>query len=156
LRRILLSVISLCLCAIAQDQIQAERLKLAGLKAPVEVVRDRYGVAHIYATNGDDLFFAQGYVAASDRLFQMELWKRVGQGRLAEVLGREFVERDRMARLLRYRGNMDAEYTSYATDTRQILTSFVVASFLRSSNWPASCPRNGDLRIAFRAWPHMR
>ena len=62
-------------------------LKVAGLERPVNVLRDRWGVAHIYAQNQHDLFFAQGYVAAQDRLFQMELWKRSGQGRLAEVLG---------------------------------------------------------------------
>ena len=62
-------------------------LKMPGLEHPVNVLRDRWGVAHIYAQNQHDLFFAQGFVAAQDRLFQMELWKRSGQGRLAEVLG---------------------------------------------------------------------
>src|ERR1041384_7327983 len=51
-------------------------LRLAGLQQPVTVLRDRWGVSHIFAKNQHDLFFAQGYVAASDRLFQMELWKR--------------------------------------------------------------------------------
>ena len=62
-------------------------MKVGGLKQPVNVLRDRWGVAHIYARNQSDLFFAQGFVAAQDRLFQMELWKRSGQGRLAEILG---------------------------------------------------------------------
>src|SRR5581483_846564 len=62
-------------------------LKIEGLQQPVTVLRDQWGVAHIYAQNQHDLFFAQGFVAAQDRLFQMELWKRAGQGRLAEVLG---------------------------------------------------------------------
>lgn len=53
----------------------------------VRVLRDRWGVAHIYARDAHDLFFAQGVVAAQDRLFQMELWKRAGQGRLSEVVG---------------------------------------------------------------------
>src|SRR5712672_1934119 len=79
------------------------KLKAPGLQQPVEVLRDRWGVAHIYAQNQHDLFFAQGFVAAQDRLFQMELWKRAGQGRLAEVLGANALERDRYARLLRYR-----------------------------------------------------
>jgi len=63
------------------------RLQVKGLEHPVDVLRDRWGVAHIYAQNQHDLFFGQGVVAAQDRLFQMELWKRAGQGRLAEVLG---------------------------------------------------------------------
>ncbi len=99
-------------------------LKAPGLQQPVEVLRDRWGVAHIYAQNQHDLFFAQGFVAAQDRLFQMELWKRAGQGRLAEVLGPAFLARDVNARLLRYRGDMHAEYESYSPDTLAILTAF--------------------------------
>src|SRR5262245_18837535 len=49
---------------------------LVGLKEPVEVLRDRWGIAHIYARNDHDLFFAQGFVAAQDRLFQLEMWRR--------------------------------------------------------------------------------
>jgi penicillin amidase len=99
-------------------------LKVKGLLKPVNVLRDRWGVAHIYAQNQHDLFFAQGYVAAQDRLFQMELWKRSGQGRLAEVLGPSALERDVNARLLQYRGEMKPEYESYAPDTKEILQAF--------------------------------
>ena len=55
------------------------KLVVTGLKEPVNVLRDRWGVAHIYANNQHDLFFAQGFVVAQDRLFQMEMWKRAGQ-----------------------------------------------------------------------------
>ena len=99
-------------------------LKVAGLEQPVNVLRDRWGVAHIYAQNQHDLFFAQGFVAAQDRLFQMELWKRSGQGRLAEVLGPSALQRDINARLLSYHGDMKAEYESYSPDTQQILEAF--------------------------------
>lgn len=99
-------------------------LTLPALRAAVRVQRDHWGVAHIFAQNQHDLFFAQGFVVAQDRLFQMELWKRSGQGRLAEVLGSSAVERDINARLLRYRGNMDAEYASYSPDTKEILEAF--------------------------------
>ena len=99
-------------------------LKMPGLEHPVNVLRDRWGVAHIYAQNQHDLFFAQGFVAAQDRLFQMELWKRSGQGRLAEVLGPSALPRDVNARLLSYRGDMKAEYESYSPDTQSILEAF--------------------------------
>jgi penicillin G amidase len=99
-------------------------LKIAGLEKPVTVLRDRWGVAHIYAQNEHDLFFAQGYVVSQDRLFQMEVWKRSGQGRLAEILGSSALHRDVSARLLRYTGNMDAEYASYSPDTKEILQAF--------------------------------
>ena len=95
-----------------------------GLERPVNVLRDRWGVAHIYAENQHDLFFAQGVVDAHDRLFQMELWKRAGQGRLAEILGPSALARDVNARALRYRGNLQAEYESYSPDTKTILTAF--------------------------------
>jgi penicillin amidase len=99
-------------------------LKIAGLQQPVDVLRDRWGVAHIYAGNQHDLFFAQGFVAAQDRLFQMELWKRSGQGRLAEILGPSALLRDINARLLTYHGDMKAEYESYSPDTQDILEAF--------------------------------
>src|SRR6185503_5028959 len=88
-------------------------------------VRDRWGIPHIYAKNADDLFFAQGFVQAQDRLFQIDLWRRSTQGRLAEILGADYVDRDRLTRLMRYRGDMNAEWESYAPDTRRIATRFV-------------------------------
>ena len=100
------------------------KLQVTGLRQPVRVARDHWGVAHIYAQNPHDLFFAQGFVAAQDRLFQMELWKRSGQGRLAEVMGESELQHDVRARLLRYRGDMDAEYKSYSPDTKEILEAF--------------------------------
>ena len=100
-------------------------LTIPGLRQPVEVRRDRWGVPHIYAKNQHDLFFAQGFVAAQDRLFQMEMWRRLGEGRLAEVMGPAAAERDRYARLFKYRGDMAREWVAYAHDTRQIVTSFV-------------------------------
>jgi penicillin G amidase len=101
------------------------QLKLEGLQKPVKVLRDEWGIAHIYAETQDDLFFAQGFVAAQDRLWQMDMWRRAGEGKLAEILGPQAVERDRFARLIRYRGDMKAEYESYAPDARQIIEAFV-------------------------------
>src|SRR5947209_10774110 len=62
-------------------------IHVPGLKQSVEVLRDRWGVAHIYAKNPDDLFFAQGFVAAQDRLFQMDMWRRVAVGETAAIRG---------------------------------------------------------------------
>jgi penicillin amidase len=99
--------------------------EIAGLSAPVRVVRDRWGVPHIYAETTDDLFAAQGFVQAQDRLFQIDLWRRSALGRLAEVLGPNFAERDAMTRRIQYAGDMDAEWRSYAPDTRAIAAAFV-------------------------------
>lgn len=100
------------------------RIEVAGLDGPVEVLRDRWGVPHIYATNQNDLFFAQGFVAAQDRLYQIDMWRRVAVGQTAEVLGPSAVVRDRFARLTKFRGDMHEEWSSYGADTRQIVASF--------------------------------
>lgn len=112
----------------------AQRIPLEGLRAPVEIRRDRWGVPHIYAANQDDLFFAQGYITARDRLYQIDLWRRAGNGRLAEVLGADYVERDRLALLFRFRGDWKKEWTSYAPDTWRIANSFIggINSYIRS------------------------
>ncbi len=114
------------------------QLHFKGLADKVEVLRDRWGVAHIYAQNQHDMFFAQGVVAAQDRLFQMELWKRAGQGRLAEILGPSAVARDVNARALRYRGDMKSEYESYSPDTLAILTAFTdgINAYIAAMNAP--------------------
>jgi penicillin amidase len=97
---------------------------IPGLKEPVEVLRDRWGVPHIYARNADDLFFAQGFVTAQDRLWQMDWWRRVAVGATAAVLGRDGLEADRFARLVRYRGDPEKEWASYSPDARAIATAF--------------------------------
>ena len=103
----------------------AGTLALTGLRERVEVIRDRWGVPHIYARNTDDLFFAQGYVQAQDRLWQMELWRRYNSGGLAEIVGAEAVEHDRLLRLIQYQGPWDEdEFTSYHPQARQIFTAF--------------------------------
>jgi len=99
-------------------------LTLPGIDAPVEILRDAWGVPHIYAASTPDLFFAQGFVAAQDRLYQMEIWRRSGTGELSEVFGIEYVERDRVARLLRYRGDLEAEWRSYGKQTQCIVEAF--------------------------------
>src|SRR3954453_1402237 len=96
----------------AGGTIRQEQRTLPGLKQPVEILRDRWGVPHIYAQNTDDLFFANGYMNARDRLFQIDLWRRTGTGKLAEVLGPQSIPRDRMARLFHYRGDVNAEWQS--------------------------------------------
>ncbi|MBI4877571.1 MAG: penicillin acylase family protein [Acidobacteria bacterium] len=102
--------------------------------APVEVLRDRWGVPHIYAQSSDDLFFAQGYVTARDRLFQIDLWRRAGSGHLAEVLGPSAIPRDRLARLVRFRGDWNAEWASYSPDARRIARAFTqgINAYIRS------------------------
>jgi len=96
-----------------------------GLSAPVRIVRDRWGVPHVYATSRDDLFVAQGFVQAQDRLFQMDLWRRSARGRLSEVLGANFIERDAMTRRVQYHGDLEADWAAYGADAKAIAGAFV-------------------------------
>ena len=102
------------LCAIALLASTAvaatdSQLRIAGLQRPVEVLRDRWGIAHIYAQTEADLFFAQGYNAARDRLFQFELWRLQATGTAAAAFGKRELKRDIGARLHRFRGNLHEE-----------------------------------------------
>ena len=108
----------------AAQEIGTTRFKVPGLEAPVEILVDRWGVAHVFAGGQDDMFFAQGWNAARDRLWQIDLWRRRGEGTLSEVFGLRFVEQDRAARLLLYRGDMHAEWLAYASDTKRIVTAW--------------------------------
>ncbi len=99
-------------------------LEIPGLREQVEVIRDEWGIPHIYARNDDDLFFAQGYVMAQDRLWQMEMWRRWRSGRLAEIFGPEALDYDRRTRLLMFRGPFDAEeWTSYHPDAERLFSA---------------------------------
>lgn len=100
-------------------------LDVPGLKAPVEILRDEWGIPHIYAQNDDDLFMAQGYVMAQDRLWQMEMWRRWHEGRLAEIFGAEAFDYDVRTRQMMFRGPWDAsEWTSYHPDGERIFTAY--------------------------------
>lgn len=104
---------------------RAQPLVAKGLRAPVSLTRDSAGIVHIEAQNEHDLFFAQGYSAARDRLFQLELWRRQATGTMAEALGPRWVARDRAARLMRFRGDMNAELAHYHPRGRAIIQAFV-------------------------------
>ena len=122
------SVFFLCLAATLLPDTKAvpsRQIRVADLQESVEVIRDHWGVPHMYAKNSNDLFFAQGYITAHDRLFQLDVWRRIGTGHLAEVLGPKFLNRDRIARLVRYRGDWNQEWTSYSPDAKDIATSFI-------------------------------
>lgn len=103
----------------------SEDLTVPGLAEPVEILRDRWGISHIYARNEHDLFFAQGFTAARDRLFQLELWRRQATGTMAEIQGPAALSRDVGARLLRYRGDLARELARYHPRGEEIVAAFV-------------------------------
>ncbi|QFK69991.1 penicillin acylase family protein [Pradoshia sp. D12] len=99
-------------------------LELLGLHNEVEVLRDQEGVPHIKADDTQDLFFAQGYVQAQDRMFQMDLSRRQASGRLSEVIGEAMLKNDKYFRTLGLRRAAEDSYESYSPEAREILQSF--------------------------------
>lgn len=102
-----------------------ETIRLAGLELAAEIRVDRWGIPHIRAESRDDLFFAQGFNAARDRLWQLDLWRKRGLGLLAADFGAGYLAQDHAARHFVYRGDMAAEWLSYAEDAQAICTAFV-------------------------------
>ena len=98
---------------------------LPGLEGPAEILIDRWGVPHMYASTLYDVFRVQGFNAARDRLWQLDFWRRRGLGLFAEVFGPSMIERDRASRLFYYRGDMQPEWLSYGSDTKRVATAFV-------------------------------
>src|SRR5438105_4321898 len=115
-------------------------LHFQGLHEPVEIITDTYGVPHIYAQNEDDLFFAQGYIHAQERLWQMELNRRIGSGRLSEVFGKLALEADRFARRVGMHRAAAAAAAQLPEHTRRILEAYAtgVNAFIErhSNNLP--------------------
>jgi penicillin G amidase len=99
--------------------------RVAGLEQPAEIWIDDWGVPHIYAATHYDAFFAQGFNAARDRLWQIDTWRRRGLGELSAVLGDGYAEQDRAARLFLFRGDMYREWLAYGSDAKRIAEAFV-------------------------------
>ena len=95
-----------------------------GLDQPANIVIDHWGIAHIFAASVRDAFFLQGYNAARDRLWQIDLWRKRGLGLLAKSFGAAYVEQDRASRLFLYRGDMNKEWSSYAPDAQDVASAF--------------------------------
>ena len=102
-----------------------EKITMAGLSQPVEILKDHWGISHIYAKNEADLFFAQGYNVAHDRLFQLELWRRQATGTVSEILGPRELKRDIGNRLFMYRGDLNQELNWYHPRGASIIEAFV-------------------------------
>jgi len=120
--KLLLSLFSISICFSAFSQ---KIGKLSGLQEEVEIMIDPFGVPHIYAKNENDMFFAQGFQAASDRLFQFEMWRRQARGLLSDILGERELEKDIASRLFSYRGDLVAEFNHYHPNGYKIIHSFV-------------------------------
>jgi len=110
-------------------------VQLKGLKSDVKIYRDSWGVPHIYADNEEDLFFAQGYVQAQDRLWQMELHRRMGSGTLSEIFGEATLESDRLYRTIGLRRSAAASYGELDSAMQGVLQSYCkgINEFIRAN-----------------------
>jgi len=104
---------------------ESTTLTLPGLDEGVEILVDAWGISHIYAETEHDLFFAQGWNAARDRLFQLELWRRQATGTVAEILGERELERDIGTRLFKFRRDLDQELSHYHDRGIEIVNAYV-------------------------------
>ncbi len=141
------------------------RMRLPGLRRPVEVLRDRWGVPHIYAHSLWDLFFAWGYVQAQDRLWQMDFNRRLATGTLAEVLGEQALPFDRLVRRVGLHRAAAREWECLQGEERQVLEAYAagVNAYLTSGPLPLEClilryrprpwsPRDTLAFARFMAW----
>jgi len=126
----------------SQNTVAETGYTLAGLDHPATIVIDRWGIAHIRAGSEPDAFLVQGFNAARERLWQMDLWRKRGLGLLAGDFGAGYLAQDRATRLFLYRGSMDAEWAAYGP----VPTKDIVARFVRGINlWIELTERRPDL-----------
>ena len=104
-------------------QIDGE-IKVPGLDGAVDIYRDKMGIPHIYATTSHDLFFAQGYIHAQDRFWQMDFWRHIGSGRLSEMFGDGQVKTDSFLRTLGWREVAEKEYKMLSPESKALLDSY--------------------------------
>lgn len=126
--RLALTAIALALAGCASvpsgEMRPPSAFNMPGLEQPADVLIDRWGVPHVYAGTLYDAFRVQGFVAARDRLWQMDLWRKRGLGEMAQAFGPEWVERDRAARAVLYRGDMYREWLAYGSDAKRVAEAF--------------------------------
>jgi len=135
---LLIGILSAARC-LAHNNLHYE---IKGLLAPAEIAIDRWGVPHIYARSKRDAFFLQGWNAARDRLWQIDLWRRRGLGELASVLGPAYVEQDKATRLFIYSGDVNQDWKVYGGDARASTEAFVegINAYVRAT-------RQGEFKL---------
>lgn len=135
-------------------QTAATTLKLAGLKQQVTVRRDERGIPYISASNDEDLAFAQGYITASDRLWQMDLFRRSARGELAEILGNNALDEDKRHRTWGFAQTAEAEASQASPKARVLLDAYAkgVNAYIASLDAKSLPPEFQILQYQPRPW----
>jgi penicillin amidase len=100
------------------------QIHLQGLDGPVDIYRDTMGIPHIYASSIHDLFFAEGFVHAQDRFWQMDAWRHIGSGSLSEMFGKSQTDTDAFLRALGWKQTAEAEYAGLDPESKGLLDSY--------------------------------
>lgn len=129
-------------------------VRVNGPAAAIEIVRDRYAVPHIYGQSLTDATYGLGYAHAQDRLWQMEMNRRIGAGRLAEVLGEAALPTDRFLRTLDLYGHAERTYAKLDQQTQEVLDAYAagVNAFLQNRSGRPLPPEFLILRVAPAPW----
>src|SRR5467141_3296953 len=143
LRKLLLVILAACVCVApnsfhfprATAQQPANILTMPGLHSSVTIRRDERGIPYIEATNDDDLYFAQGYVTASDRLWQMDLYRRTVRGELSEIFGQTTLGEDKRRRAFGFARVLDENVAHLQPDLKRVLDAYAkgVNAFIDSA-----------------------
>jgi penicillin amidase len=115
-------------------------IRVSGLRDPVTVVMDSFAIPHLYAVSERDLFYAQGFVHASERLWQMEMFRRVAQGRLAELFGERALGADKLLRTLDLWGAAEQSLGAIGDEAQGIIESYAAGVNARIASWKGPLP----------------
>ncbi len=126
------------------------QIQIEGLQSPVNIYRDKMGIPNIYASNQHDLFFAQGYVHAQDRFWQMDAWRHIGSGTLSEMFGKGQVDTDTFLRTLGWKQVAEQEYAQLDPEAKAIIDSYTegVNAYLKDHDKTALSLEYADPRPA--------
>lgn len=154
----LLTILPSLVCVSAQQAAKpatsSNTLRLAGLRARVTVRRDERGIPYIEAANDDDLYFAQGYVTASDRLWQMDILRRNARGELSEIFGERTLKEDQRHRIFGSAQLADSMFEKLSTQVRAALDNYArgVNAYIESLDAKSLPPEFQILQYRPRAW----
>jgi penicillin amidase len=131
-----------------------QTVTVAGTKDRITITRDDRGIPYITAKNDEDLYFAQGYATASDRLWQMDIFRRTARGELAEVLGGTTVEQDKLHRTYGFAQVAETEAAQASPETRAVLEAYArgVNAYASSLDEKSLPPEFQALKYSFRPW----
>ena len=157
MRTLVILVVCVCLLVsvpVSQHAQSPQVLQVKGLKDRVTIRRDERGIPYIEAQNDEDLYFAQGYAHASDRLSQMDFFRRTARGELAEVVGKLALDQDKLHRTYGFTQAAEAEYAAASPRSRALIEAYVrgVNAYASSLDPKSRPPEFQILNYEFRPW----